>query len=120
MYKSLVVLCVIYCVVIEARPKWQYLPPVPGFVPVYIRTGDTPLDEINPELAEAFHALPAGRSAGKQLEAAPEIPEQPQADQPQPEIPQASEDIIDHRPYEKKSLEKKKKATEIPKVVDRK
>ncbi|XP_059048040.1 uncharacterized protein LOC131843421 [Achroia grisella] len=129
MYKSLVVLCVAFCVVIEARPKWQILPPMPGYVPVYIRTGDTPLEEINPELAEAFHALPAGRSAGKDLEASPDIPEQ--ADQPQPEIPEISQlskipknsevdDIIDKRPYEKKILEKKKKATfDISKPIER-
>lgn len=59
---------------------------MPGYVPVYIRNGDTPLEEINPELAEAFHALPAGRSAGKQLEAAPESPDLPeQPNQPYPE-----------------------------------
>ncbi|XP_003425183.1 uncharacterized protein LOC100679082 isoform X2 [Nasonia vitripennis] len=33
----------------------QYLPEVPGFIPVYIRYGDQPLEEINPMLAEAFH-----------------------------------------------------------------
>ncbi|XP_018578743.1 uncharacterized protein LOC108916905 [Anoplophora glabripennis] len=32
----------------------QFLPALPGYVPVYIRTGDTPLEEINPDLAEAF------------------------------------------------------------------
>lgn len=26
-----------------------------GYVPVYIRYGETPLDEINPNLAAAFH-----------------------------------------------------------------
>ncbi|XP_038208005.1 uncharacterized protein LOC119829524 [Zerene cesonia] len=81
MYKSIVIVCALYLVVTEARPKWQYLPEVPGYVPVYIRNGDTPLEDINPELAEAFHA-PAGRSAGKQIEAVPDMPEQ---DQPQPE-----------------------------------
>ncbi|XP_063394942.1 uncharacterized protein LOC134679926 [Cydia fagiglandana] len=121
MYKSLVLLCVVYCVVIEARPKWQFLPPVPGYVPVYIRTGDTPLEEINPELAEAFHALPAGRSASKQLEASPEMPEL--ADQPevpeQPEKPRKIEDAspIDHRPYEKKKS--KKASSEIAKPIER-
>lgn len=114
----------------EARPKWQTLPHVPGYVPVYIRTGDMPLEEINPELAEAFHALPAGRSAGKQLEASPEIPERAQGDQAQPEepsqeetqpekTPETPDSIIDRRPYEKKVLEKKKKATEVPKPVER-
>lgn len=33
----------------------QFLPALPGYVPVYIRTGDTPLEEINPDLAEAFN-----------------------------------------------------------------
>lgn len=32
----------------------QYLPNIPGYVPVYIRYGDEPLEDINPELAEAF------------------------------------------------------------------
>ncbi|XP_014482068.1 PREDICTED: uncharacterized protein LOC106748244 [Dinoponera quadriceps] len=32
----------------------QYLPSIPGYVPVYIRYGDEPLEDINPELAEAF------------------------------------------------------------------
>lgn len=33
----------------------QYLPAIPGYIPVYIRAGDTPLEEINPDLAAAFH-----------------------------------------------------------------
>lgn len=92
---------------------------MPGYVPVYIRTGDTPLEEINLDLAEAFHELPAGRSAGKELDASPEAPEQ--ADQPQPDdIPPITDDIVDRRPYEKKLLEKKKKASsEIPKPIER-
>ncbi|GLV43132.1 uncharacterized protein CBL_14189 [Carabus blaptoides fortunei] len=36
--------------------RYQILPHVPGYVPVYIRKGDTPLEEINPELAEAFQS----------------------------------------------------------------
>ncbi|XP_013188656.2 uncharacterized protein LOC106133470 [Amyelois transitella] len=120
MYKYLVLLCVVSFIAVEGRPKWQFLPPVPGYVPVYIRTGDTPLEEINPDLAEAFHALPAGRSVGKELEAAVEIPEQ--SDQPQPEIPESPlpQESIDRRPYEKKILEKKKKASfEITKPIER-
>lgn len=31
------------------------LPSIPGYIPVYIRHGDQPLEEINPALAEAFH-----------------------------------------------------------------
>ncbi|XP_072945968.1 uncharacterized protein [Epargyreus clarus] len=106
MYKSLILFCAVCLVIIEARPRWQYLPEVPGYVPVYIRNGDTPLEEINPELAEAFHALPAGRSAGKQLEAAAESPDHPeQADQPQPE-PEPF-DVINKQPHEKISPAKK-------------
>lgn len=33
----------------------QFLYAKPGFVPVYIRPGDTPLEEINSDLAEAFN-----------------------------------------------------------------
>lgn len=32
----------------------QFLPPLSGYIAVYIRPGDTPLEDINPELAEAF------------------------------------------------------------------
>ncbi|XP_011639841.1 LOW QUALITY PROTEIN: uncharacterized protein LOC105428930 [Pogonomyrmex barbatus] len=32
----------------------QYLPSIPGYIPVYIRYGDEPLAGINPDLAEAF------------------------------------------------------------------
>jgi len=31
------------------------LPPKEGYVPVYIRLGNTPLNQINAELAAAFH-----------------------------------------------------------------
>ncbi|XP_077287046.1 uncharacterized protein LOC143911852 [Arctopsyche grandis] len=46
-------------------PKKQFLPYRPGYVPVYIRSGDTPLEDINLDLAEAFHSIPSGRSAGR-------------------------------------------------------
>ncbi|KOB73206.1 putative gustatory receptor candidate 59 [Operophtera brumata] len=94
----------------------EFLPAVPGYVPVYIQSGDTPLDQINPELAEAFHALPAGRSASQLIEALPEE----LADQPREDTPVSSEDIVDHRPYAKKILEKKKKvASEVEKPIER-
>ncbi|KAL3290174.1 hypothetical protein HHI36_023535 [Cryptolaemus montrouzieri] len=32
----------------------QYIEPLPGYIPVYIRPGDTPLEDINLDLAEAF------------------------------------------------------------------
>lgn len=46
-----------------------------GYVPVYIREGDTPLEEINLDLAEAFHAIPSGRSAGRSSLGRSDIPE---------------------------------------------
>lgn len=92
-------------------------------MPVYIQAGDTPLEEINPDLAEAFHALPSGRSASH-LEAIAdsEIPEQ--ADQPKLEdIPEIANASVDHtRPYEKYSNEKKtnkKASSDIAKPIER-
>lgn len=43
---------------LEAAP-YQFLPTREGYVPVYIRLGDTPLNEINPDLAIAFHEVGA-------------------------------------------------------------
>lgn len=88
---------------------------MPGYVPVYIRNGDTPLYEINPDLAEAFHALPIGRSVNKQVEASSDIEQEP---------PQSVPDVIpvhDGHIYEKKLLEKKKKVAsyDILKPVER-
>lgn len=39
----------------EGAPR-QYIQPLPGFIPVYVRPGDTPLEDINLELAEAFRS----------------------------------------------------------------
>ncbi|KAJ8669953.1 hypothetical protein QAD02_001212 [Eretmocerus hayati] len=36
----------------------QFLPEIPGYIPVYIRQGDQPLEEIHPALAEAFREQP--------------------------------------------------------------
>lgn len=44
---------------------YQFLPTREGYVPVYIRMGDTPLNEINPDLAVAFHEM--GFVNGRQL-----------------------------------------------------
>lgn len=41
------------CPITDALPL-QHLPPKPGFVPVFIRYGDEPLETINPALAVAF------------------------------------------------------------------
>uniref|UniRef100_A0A2M3ZES4 Putative secreted peptide n=1 Tax=Anopheles braziliensis TaxID=58242 RepID=A0A2M3ZES4_9DIPT len=38
----------------DAAPRYQVLEPREGYVPVYIRVGDQPLADINPELAAAF------------------------------------------------------------------
>lgn len=43
-----------YEYVTDSAPALQELEPRDGYVPVYIRVGDTPLKEINPMLAEAF------------------------------------------------------------------
>lgn len=58
----------IYTVISEGAPKSrarQYLPAIPGYVPVYIRPGNTPLEDINLDLAEAFesYARKQGRLA---------------------------------------------------------
>lgn len=39
---------------LDSRPAYQILEDKPGYVGVYIRLGDQPLDEINFALAEAF------------------------------------------------------------------
>jgi hypothetical protein len=44
---------VIFDFFLDSSPL-QYLPNVPGYVPVYIRYGDEPLENINPNLADAF------------------------------------------------------------------
>ncbi|XP_078038941.1 uncharacterized protein LOC144471087 [Augochlora pura] len=41
----------------------QTLPSIAGYIPVYIRYGDQPLEDINPQLAEAFHEIPAAKQA---------------------------------------------------------
>ncbi|CAO1357400.1 unnamed protein product [Diamesa tonsa] len=45
----------------DSKPTYQFLEPKAGYVPVYIRLGDEPLENINPNLAEAFgeHLLQA-------------------------------------------------------------
>lgn len=59
-----------YVVVLDAYP-YQFLPTRDGYVPVYIRVGETPLNEINPELAEAFHEVSAVN--GRQLKSDDEV-----------------------------------------------
>lgn len=61
-------LCTFFCLLCfvchsDAMP-YQFLPTREGYVPVYIRMGDTPLNEINPDLAVAFHE---GVVNGRQL-----------------------------------------------------
>lgn len=38
----------------DSKPTYQVLKHKSGFIPVFIRYGDTPLSDINPLLAEAF------------------------------------------------------------------
>jgi hypothetical protein len=38
----------------DSKPAYQMLQSKEGYIPVYIRFGDQPLEEINPVLAEAF------------------------------------------------------------------
>ncbi|XP_030380123.1 uncharacterized protein LOC115628248 [Scaptodrosophila lebanonensis] len=45
----------------------QELPPRKGHVPVYIRTGDEPLDQIHPGLAEAFKESNEGQLKAENL-----------------------------------------------------
>lgn len=52
---NIVFFCNILLFCPDAAPVYQYLAPRAGYVPVYIRFGDTPLSDINPELDEAFH-----------------------------------------------------------------
>uniref|UniRef100_A0A1B0BFP6 Uncharacterized protein n=1 Tax=Glossina palpalis gambiensis TaxID=67801 RepID=A0A1B0BFP6_9MUSC len=49
-----IILSVSWTALTSAAPL-QKLEPMPGYVPVYIREGDIALNDINPELAEAFH-----------------------------------------------------------------
>lgn len=67
----------------EGRAR-QYLPAVPGYVPVYIRPGDTPLEDINVELAEAFesYARKQGRLAFARSHNAVELANTKEQDQP--------------------------------------
>lgn len=53
------IICLNICDVMylpDTAPAFQELEHRDGYVPVYIRVGDTPLNEINPKLAEAFGA----------------------------------------------------------------
>uniref|UniRef100_A0A2M4C3E4 Putative secreted protein n=1 Tax=Anopheles marajoara TaxID=58244 RepID=A0A2M4C3E4_9DIPT len=58
MMKLTVLSCLVVVVLMihaaDAAPRYQVLEPREGYVPVYIRVGDQPLADINPELAAAF------------------------------------------------------------------
>lgn len=57
-------LLLLFCRLFTDAMPYQFLPTREGYVPVYIRLGDTPLNEINPDLAVAFHE---GNANGRQL-----------------------------------------------------
>lgn len=60
----------LFVFILDAYP-YQILPTRDGYVPVYIRVGDTPLNDINPELAVAFHEVAAVN--GRQLKSDDEV-----------------------------------------------
>ncbi|KAM7355858.1 uncharacterized protein ACRADG_001803 [Cochliomyia hominivorax] len=62
----------VFCVAVKAAP-YQELPPRPGFVPVYIREGNTPLSEVNPKLVEAFHEDEESNNIQKEIETPKEL-----------------------------------------------
>lgn len=62
----------LYIFVLDSYP-YQFLPTRDGYVPVYIRLGDTPLNEINEELAVAFHESPSVAVNGRQLKSNDEV-----------------------------------------------
>lgn len=55
--------------ILDSYP-YQFLPDREGYVPVYIRLGDTPLNEINEDLAIAFHEVGVN---GRQLKSNDEV-----------------------------------------------
>ncbi|CAO1322537.1 unnamed protein product [Diamesa serratosioi] len=64
MAKYSAMMCLLVTILVQladAKPAYQHLQPKAGYVPVYIRMGDEPLENINPNLAEAFgeHLLQA-------------------------------------------------------------
>lgn len=58
------------CIFVSDSYPYQFLPTRDGYVPVYIRIGDMPLNEINPELAVAFHEVAVN---GRQLKSDDEV-----------------------------------------------
>lgn len=72
MMKWMILSCLVVAMVIragDAAPRYQVLEPRDGYVPVYIRVGDQPLADINPELAAAFHEPVARISRAELAEA---------------------------------------------------
>jgi hypothetical protein len=74
----------------ESAPVYQFLPHREGYVPVYIRLGDTPLDEINPDLALAFHESSLDTNANELEEMLNDAP--------------ANDDISESFEYAKKTI----------------
>lgn len=63
----------------------QFLPPMPGYIPVFIRQGDEPLENINLDLAAAFrayaakHQINTGRAINElQPQLPADLPKEPQ------------------------------------------
>ncbi|XP_065085073.1 uncharacterized protein LOC135707232 isoform X1 [Ochlerotatus camptorhynchus] len=69
--------CLIFAVLVialmvensDSKPaKYQDLPKKDGYVPVYIRVGNTPLEQINRDLAAAFQAANARSIRGTMIQ----------------------------------------------------
>lgn len=73
----------------------QSLPQKPGYVPVYIRYGDTPLEEINPGLAVAFREF-----GGEARNIREDDKDQMLADEPAPPEISSSSDSVESKEEE--------------------
>ncbi|XP_055298674.1 uncharacterized protein LOC129566615 isoform X2 [Sitodiplosis mosellana] len=72
---------------------YQFLPMKEGYVPVYIRLGEQPLNDINPELAVAFHEVAVN---GRQLKSNDEFNEPQDVKVPQLEKKVDTDPKIEH------------------------
>jgi len=95
----------------ESGPVYQFLPPREGYIPVYIRLGDTPLDEINPDLALAFHE--------SNIESRNILDEEMQNDAPiNDDVSESVEDVKEKISIEKDSNSEEEEKTEVKSTDD--
>lgn len=86
---------------LDAAPL-QSLPQKPGYIPVYIRYGDTPLEDINPGLAVAFKEF-----IGEARNIRDDNKDQMLADEPAPEEISSSDTV------ESKEIDEKASKTPV-------